>query len=179
MQETASNKVGSKQEDLDITVGNKVGRTRHWHRQQGRCKLRISEDLEMAIDNEIGGTRHAHWQSDRWKQRRLPTTRSVATSSGSNIAVETMWDVGNSVDNKNQDQLASSGINRFRNWIQRVRTWNQLLGDFLSHSPFFMESGVPVNSGINRFRNCSQSCPIATSAAIKSKSSTTAVVTSL
>jgi len=113
-QETTGNKVGSKQEDLDITVSNKVGRTRHWHRQQGRCKLRISEDLEMAIDNEIGGTRHAHRQLDRWKQRRLPTTRSVATSSSGNIAVETMWDVGNSVDN-NQDQLVNSGINRFRN----------------------------------------------------------------
>jgi len=89
----------------------------------------MSEDLDMAIDNEIGGTRHAHRQLDRWKQRRLPTTRSVATSSGSNIAVETMWDVGNSVDN-NQDQLVNSGINRFRNQIQRIRNWNPLLGDF-------------------------------------------------
>ena len=108
---SAGNSVGK---DLDIAAGNKAGRTRHWHRQQDRCKLRVSEVLEMAIDNEIGGTRHAHRQLDRWKQRRLPTTRSVATSSGSNIAVETMWDVGNSVDN-NQDQLANSGINRFRN----------------------------------------------------------------
>jgi len=83
----------------------------------------------MAIDNEIGGTRHAHRQLDRWKQRRLPTTRSVATSSSGNIAVKTMWDVGNSVDN-NQDQLVNSGINRFRNQIRRIRTWNPLLGDF-------------------------------------------------
>ena len=101
--------------------------------------MRVSKDLDMAIDNEIGGTRHGHRQSDWWKQRRLPTTRSVATSSGHNIAVETMWDVGNNVDN-NQKQL--------------------------------------VDSGINCFRNCSQSCLITTLAAIKSKS-TTAVVTSL
>ena len=129
-QETTDKKVGSKQdtsmsaarktagnsvgEDLDITAGNKAGRTRHWHWQQGRCKLRIGEDLDMAIDNEIGGTRHAHRQLDRWKQRRLPTTMSVATSSGGNVAVETVWDVGNRVDN-NQDQLVNSGINRFRN----------------------------------------------------------------
>ena len=92
----------------------------------------------MAIGNEVGGTRHGHRQSGRWKQRRLSTTRLVAMSSGGNIAVETMWDVGNNVDN-NQEQL--------------------------------------VDSGINHFRNCSQSCLTATSAAIKNKS-TTAVVTS-
>jgi len=40
--------------------------------------------------------------------------RLVAMSSGRNIAVETMWDVGNSVDN-DQVQLVNSGINRFRN----------------------------------------------------------------
>ena len=129
----AGNSVG---EDLGITAGNKAGRTRHWHRQQGRCKLRVSEDLEMAINNEIGGARHAHRQLDRWKQRRLPTTRSVATSSSGNIAVKTMWDVGNSVDN-NQDQLANSGINRFRNWIRRIRTWNPLLGEFFLSHPIF------------------------------------------
>ena len=56
--------------------------------------------------------------------------RLVATSSGGNIAVETMWDVSNNVNN-NQEQL--------------------------------------VDSGINCFRNCSQSCPIVTSAAIKNK----------
>jgi len=89
----------------------------------------------MAIDNEIGGTRHAHRQLDRWKQRRLPTTRSVATSSSGNIAVKTMWDVGNSVDN-NQDQLASSGINRFRNWIRRIGLGIHCLEIFLSHPIF-------------------------------------------
>ena len=77
-QETIGNKVGSTQETamlaarktvgnsvdecLDIAIGNKVGRTRHGHRQQDWCKLRIGEDLDMAIGNEVGGTRHGHRQ---------------------------------------------------------------------------------------------------------------------
>ena len=131
----AGNSVG---EDLDITAGNKAGRTRHWHRQQDRCKLRVSEVLEMAIDNEIGGTRHAHRQLDRWKQRRLPTTRSVAKSSSGNIAVETTWDVGNSVDN-NQDQLVNSGINALEIGSEEFGLGIHCLEIFLSHPIFHGE----------------------------------------
>ena len=79
--------------------------------------------------------------------------RLVATSSSRNIALKTMWDVGNSVDNN--QELADSGINRFRNWIRQSSELRIHCLEIFYLTPFFIESGVPVNSGINRFRNCS------------------------